>query len=532
MPDFKNTDDNMANNNPTVKAIPPQFFPGEDEQALPDEQAQEALRAWCGEAGDQEAIEQIAGLLGGWPVALRIAGHYLRSTGEPATDYLRWLHEEPFQELGEREEKQAAIMAVLMGRSVDQLSKGARIALEIIGTMALAPFNEGAVVSLLKNFNYGSIWGRFRLFKSLLVHRKTWFVHYTDKDLRFCHKVLNELVDMGLLERQEEGWQVSHSLIYVYVRREMPLLDVAHKLLAWYYRDFFEKQSKVGPEGYALLDEERVHGLRVMESCLDREQWKEVRGLASSMWGYLDQREYWTEQRAAQKMRLTAARKTGNRHDEVTCYHMLGYDCGKRGEHEQAIAYYKSGLKRVCKQGEHKEQILLLDGIALSYQEQDKCEQALEYYQQGLSISQEIGDQEQEIDILNNIGQLFEEQDNYDQALHYYKQALALEKETGDRYGEAEVLDDIGIICKNQGQLTKAMEYHEQSLSIYYELGDRQRQADVLINIGFIQEDMGECARAEKSLALAVEIEEAINSPNLEKSRDCLEELRAMRRAG
>uniref|UniRef100_UPI004056BDFC NB-ARC domain-containing protein n=1 Tax=Candidatus Electrothrix sp. TaxID=2170559 RepID=UPI004056BDFC len=85
-----------------------------DLQPLPDDQSEEVLRAWGGEAGDQEAVEQIAGLLGGWPVALRLAGHYLHSTGEPAADYLRWLQKEPFRELGESEEHQRDNAALLL----------------------------------------------------------------------------------------------------------------------------------------------------------------------------------------------------------------------------------------------------------------------------------------------------------------------------------------------------------------------------------------------------------------------------------
>jgi hypothetical protein len=71
-----------------------------DLQPLPEKQAEEVLRAWGEVSGDQEAVEEICILLGGWPLALRIAGHYLHTSGESATAYLRWLEQEPFKELG------------------------------------------------------------------------------------------------------------------------------------------------------------------------------------------------------------------------------------------------------------------------------------------------------------------------------------------------------------------------------------------------------------------------------------------------
>ncbi|MCI5180796.1 MAG: tetratricopeptide repeat protein, partial [Candidatus Electrothrix sp. AW3_4] len=477
----------------------------------------------------QQAIKQIAELLGGWPVALRLAGHYLHSTGEPATDYLRWLQEELLLKKAQNGKNRAVSLDGIIQHSVNQLSKEARLALEITGVLAFAPFRERAKVALLKHFNHCMMWELCRLLISLLVHRQAWLLHSTERDLRFCRKVLNELVDMGLLERQGEGWQVSHSLIYAYVHKEMFLSDVTHKLLALYYRDFFERYSRAGSEGYALLDEERVHCLQVMKSCLNREQWKEVQDLARAMWEYLDQSERWPEQLAAQKMRLIAARRAGDLREQVLCYHTLGYECRKRGENEQAITYYTSALKRARKLNNNKEQILLLDSIAMIYQDLDKHEQALECYQQALSLCQKIGDQEKESDILNYIGQLFEEQDNYDQALHYYKQALALGQEGGNRYGEAEVLDDIGTIYQSQGQFAKAMECQEQALNIYYELGDQERQAGSLINIGFTLAALDQFARAEESMTLAVEMAETLELPELDEYRDALEQVRAER---
>ena len=121
-----------------------------DLQALPDDQAQEVLRAWGGEAGEQEAIEQIAELLGGWPVALRLAGHYLHSTGEPATDYLRWLEQEPFRELGEREEHQRDNAALLLARSTAQVGDDARLVLGLAGTLAFDLLATAPMTALLE----------------------------------------------------------------------------------------------------------------------------------------------------------------------------------------------------------------------------------------------------------------------------------------------------------------------------------------------------------------------------------------------
>jgi len=87
--------------------------------------------------------------MGGWPLALRIAGQYLRNTGESATEYLRWLEKEPLKELGDGE-YQEENAALLLRRSVEQVSEDAKFALNIIGALAFAPFTERPVAVLLK----------------------------------------------------------------------------------------------------------------------------------------------------------------------------------------------------------------------------------------------------------------------------------------------------------------------------------------------------------------------------------------------
>jgi hypothetical protein len=121
-----------------------------DLQPLPDEQAEEVLRAWGGDADDRESIERISALLGGWPVALRLAGHYLHSTGEPAVDYLRWLEQEPFKELGDGEQHQAENAALLLQRSVAQVGEDARLVLGLAGCLAFDLLAVAPMIALLE----------------------------------------------------------------------------------------------------------------------------------------------------------------------------------------------------------------------------------------------------------------------------------------------------------------------------------------------------------------------------------------------
>ena len=473
-----------------------------DLQALPDAQAEEVLRAWGGQAGDQKAIEQIAKLLGGWPVALRLAGHYLHSTGEPATDYLRWLQEEPFKELGESEEHQRDNAALLLRRSTAQVGEDARLVLGLAGCLAFDLLATGPMIALLEG------------------------------DERRCRKAVNELVNYGLLERRGERLHIGHALIHTYARNHLPLSREALERVAAYYIGWCEEQSAAGVPGYARMDDERAHCLRLIVACLESELWREVKGLVRAINEYLDRQGWWTEKLTALEMHLTAARKTGDRQNERSCLNNLGYTYRRRREDNKGLDYYQQSLT-ICRElGDRQNEGVTLSNIAVIYSDLGKYEQALEYYQQDLTICREVGDREGEGATLNNIGELYRAQGDNETALQYYKQCLTPTREMGDKIGEGTTLNNIATIYDTQKKPEKAMEYYKQDLAICRELGDRAGEEVTCWNMGLTYEDMSDLVQAEEYITQAVEIAKDIGSPYLEQWRDGLEQVRAERRDG
>ncbi|MCI5151113.1 MAG: hypothetical protein D3916_17310, partial [Candidatus Electrothrix sp. MAN1_4] len=53
------------------------------------------LRTWSGSEEKETIMQSICAVLGYYPNAIRVAGRYLGTTGESATEYLRWLEQEP-----------------------------------------------------------------------------------------------------------------------------------------------------------------------------------------------------------------------------------------------------------------------------------------------------------------------------------------------------------------------------------------------------------------------------------------------------
>uniref|UniRef100_UPI0040571625 tetratricopeptide repeat protein n=1 Tax=Candidatus Electronema sp. TaxID=2698783 RepID=UPI0040571625 len=501
-----------------------------DLKPLEEQPAAEVFRLYSGVAADDAGVQGICKLLGGWPVALRIAGRYLSTTGESAADSLKWLEQEPFKELasGQHQEENAAL---LLRRSVDAVSWQAQFALTIIGALAFDIFTERPVVALLKYANYNTPWEFCRWLRTMIAHRRTWLLRCTDDDLRFCQVVLNELVAYGLLEKQDDRWKVSHALIHVYLRSKMPLNRWLLKGLARSYIVFCQEQSAAGLQGYARLDAERAHCLRLIESCLASKLWQEVKGLANATYTYLDRQGHWTDQLTAIGMRLTAAQQAGDRKDEGDCLNELGCTCWRRGEYEQALRWHEQSLLIDRELGDRQGEASNLDGIATIYQIQGKHELALQTYQQSLSIRREVGDRQGEGTTLNNIGTVYYDQGDNETALQQYEQCLPIHREVGTKSMEGITLNNIAPIYDAQGKPAKALEYLEQALAIAQQLGNRDGEARTRWNIGLTYKDLGDLAKAEEYISQAVQIKEAIGSPNLEDSRKTLARVQAARRA-
>ncbi|MCI5183722.1 MAG: tetratricopeptide repeat protein, partial [Candidatus Electrothrix sp. AW1] len=460
--------------------------------------AAEAFRLYSNTAADETTVQTVCEQLGGWPLALRIAGHYLRSTGESAADYLRWLEKEPLKELGDGEHQEENA-ALLLRRSVAQVSDDARLALGVAGTLAFAPIAREPVAAVLED------------------------------DERRARKALGELVNYGLLEKREERWQITHALVHTYSRTELALNTDALERLAGWYIDFCKIQSKAGLEGYARLDGERAHCLRLMESCLNRGLIGELSHLVGKMDSYLDLQGHWIDYQMAFNMMLTGSRQVGHLHNQGWCLNQLGLICRESGEYKRAFTYFKQCLPIWRKLGKGKEEGQILNNIGWTYDAQGNYKQALLYYKQSLKIRRKFKDQSGEGTTLNNIAVIYTNQGKYKKALKYLKLDIAICRDANDKVGEATTLNSFGLLYFTQNNFTKALQYWEQALAITKEVGYRHGEAQTCFNIGALYARQGNIAKTEEYISHAVQIAEEIDHPELKTYREELALVRTAR---
>jgi hypothetical protein len=286
-----------------------------DVRPLPLDDAVVLLRAWGGPyAADEEAARRLCQLVGGLPMAVRLAGRYLAEVDEDVNAYLAWLEETPLEALDLGKRRRASV-PVLLERSLSQVDERARAALSVAGVLAPAPFGAGAVAAGL------------------------------DAPERDVQHALAELVSYGLLVRTAGRYVASHALVHTYARERCAPAAAAVDRLAAYYAAWAWEQSALGAEGYCLLDQERVHVMQVLERCAERSRSKgALLGLAWAMRDYLSAQGYWTDLRKTMGYGQAAAHALGDREREAGCLASLGDAHWMLTEYEEARVHYVEAI--------------------------------------------------------------------------------------------------------------------------------------------------------------------------------------------
>ena len=160
-----------------------------DLRPLPEPEAVRVLQAFGGEqAADATATSRICELVGNLPLALRLVGRYLAEHEEEASEYLTWLEHTPLSALDQGPSREKSV-PVLLERSTNRLSATAQRVLCLVGLLALAAFDRALVTQTLELSEEAS------------------------------RRALGELVNYGLLVRQQSRYEVSHPLIHTYARQ-------------------------------------------------------------------------------------------------------------------------------------------------------------------------------------------------------------------------------------------------------------------------------------------------------------------------
>ena len=381
---------------------------------------------WPGDRAEvEEARREICELVGNLPLAVKLAGSYIASSGMLASEYLEWLQQTGLKALdfGERREES---MTILMEKSVEQVSERAKEALAVAGLLALMPFRAEVVAAAL------------------------------EKSTIETQQALGELMNYGLLERTGVRYVVSHPLVHTYARTRMALESKQLLEMADFYNRLIREQSDKGPMGFARLDEERPHIMQLIRVCEKKEEWEVVNDLVWSIKEYLDYQGYSVDRVDALEAGVKAAQARGDRQGEESHLGNLGIAYADLGRVEEAIEIYQQAVEIAQKIGDRLGEGIGLGAIGCAFIDLGKSEQAIDYIHQSQAIYQKIGDKGREQKLRGNLGNAYFTLGQSEQALSCYEQALKFAQEIGDKRDVGHQLGNLGNVNIALGQLAKA----------------------------------------------------------------------------
>ena len=337
------------------------------------------LQAWGGRrATDQTVAGRICELVGGVPLVIRLAGQFIAAQGEKSAEYLAWLEKTPLtgMEPGQRQQESVRL---LLKRSLDQVSETAQQALAVVGLLALVSFDQAAVVKTLT----------IEPDQGLLSSVRKIFKQKPEEKMPDIHRGMTELVDYGLLQQVGQRYEVSHNLIHTHARQHLtPPAKTIRRLAACYMALAWE-QSALGREGYARLDADRAHIMRILSECVELEDWEAAYGLAAAVEDYLDRQEYWAERVIANEVGLMAAWQLG-RPNEGDWLGNLGDTYRTMGHAKWAIEHFEQALTTARQTGDRHSEANSLGNLGLAYRDLGQTERARLYLKQALAIFEKI----------------------------------------------------------------------------------------------------------------------------------------------
>lgn len=137
-----------------------------------------------------------------------------------------------------------------------------------------------------------------------------------------------------------------------------------------------------------------------------------------------------------------------------------------------------------------------LGNLGNRYEELGESKLAIECYEQALIIARELGNREAEGDVFGGMGNVYAAMGDTRRAIALFEQRLIIAREIGDRRGEGNALGSLGLAFADLGETKRAVEAHEQRLIIAREIGDRRGEGNALGNLGLAFKALGKMKRA------------------------------------
>ncbi|KAJ5313205.1 uncharacterized protein N7443_000089 [Penicillium atrosanguineum] len=453
----------------------------------------------------------LASRLDGLPLAIVLAGAFMRETGTSITEYLEY-YRESWSELQ---------LESSPGR---QYQQGNMIQTWMISYLEIQKRdpNAAALLLLFARFDNRDIWYELVKNGSHCLDVPFWLKKAISSGLAFKIGV-KTLIGFSLLEsKQQEGSYAMHPVVQDWCLHlastdenvnsiqldEIALISVGYAVPSSSDKNYTELQQRLIP--HANYTRHR--------NCLghDISVWGAFQGLGNlyTVQGMLNEAEAMYDRALAGYEKALGPDHTST----LNTFNNLGSlyrDQGKLKEAEEMFERALAGKKKALGP-DHTSTLDTVNNLGLLYKDQGKLKEAEEMYERALGgYERALGpDHTSTLDTVNNLGLLYKDQGKLKEAEEMYERALAgFEKALGQYHKThlptLHTANNLALLYRDQGKLKEAEEMFKRALAGYEKaLGQHHKThlptLNTVSNLGLLYRDQGKLKEAEEMFERAL----------------------------
>jgi tetratricopeptide (TPR) repeat protein len=455
---------------------------------LNDEDAQALLERSIGRdriVAEPEAARQIIHLCDGLPLAVRIAGGQLSSTGERLSHYAAALEDEK-ERLQKFNLGNLDVWASFMLSYWHLGRRGARL-FRLLGLLPGESFMPEAAEALVVSGQQGLRSTRDRLTGATVIKRE------------HLPGLLNKLVDMQWLEPIGGGRYKFHDLMRVFATERLSHeKQKEHKaaclrLARWYVGQTREMNDWLVPERRAhkmeklpawmngpkedvsrnevlntltWFEMERANLLASVEWAHEGRDWKSTWSLAENLSNFYNIRCHWKEWEHTHTLALEATRRGHSLKEEGAILNQLGNVYRLQGNWDKGEELFLQALYMHRRKNDALGESITLNLLGNVYRLQGRWDEAIALFLESLDLNRTNGNEYGEGIALGGLGNVYRMQGRWQQALDNYKPSLVVSERRGDDRGKCITLDNMALVYLALGRLDEAEATLADSLSL------------------------------------------------------------------
>ncbi|MDX3187674.1 BTAD domain-containing putative transcriptional regulator [Streptomyces sp. MN03-5084-2B] len=453
-------------------------------------------------ATEPAALDQLAGLCGHLPLALRIAAANLAGGRHPSiAGYVAALRSDPLTELAIEGDPDVAVRATFQ-LSYQALDEPARRLFRLLGRVPGPDFDLAAATALSNAPEQARRCLDRLVAASLLTRRSATRFQF--------HDLVREYAG-DRARADEEPAELAAADIRLYDHYLGTASAATHRLFPL-VRPLLpgtaEPAGSFGDDDTAMrrLDEERPNLVAAAERAARSPELRHYSGqLADALRGYFAGKGLAADGDAVATAAIGAARAAGDRRAEVAVLVLRGMMAYNRSDYDAAIAGFEEALEGGVTGTDPAAEAEACHGLGRVYSQLGKPNDAMRHHERALAIARKTGDESVEAREINYIGVSLLSLGRVELAIGCHTKAAELSARTGNRHIRLVALNGLGLAHWTAGRMRESAECHEESIRLAGQWGMRHGFISGLVCLAETYCDLGRYGDAEKRAQQALD---------------------------